>query len=303
MLDYNKPPLSIEEQIKLLESRGLFIPDKSAAYKLLSTVSYYRFRGYTYPYQDNSGNDHPFHPNTSIEWIEYVYEFDRKLRLLVIDSLERIEIAFKTQLNLHLSLQYGPWWFTEESCFRNTHNHQADLEELHHQIERSSDKFIRHHRMKYGDSKLPPSWKTFEVASFGLTSKFFKNIHSTLQPKKDICHYFGLHSGGFRILESWLQHFSVIRNICAHHGRLWDRIVVQEPSYAAELEKPWISSFPDSRKRYAKLSLLVWLSRRITGTDSYKRKVIELLDTYDKISLVRMGFPTKWRNSPLWSYT
>jgi abortive infection bacteriophage resistance protein len=300
MPDYTKPPLSVEQQIELLEKRGLQIPERKAAERLLSTVSYYRLRGYTYPFQENVSGEHPFHKGTGLDFIEYVYEFDRRLRLIVMDALERIEIAFRAQIVLQFSIDFGPWWFEEPSLFRHTGNHSKDLKELDIQVCRSSEPFIGHHKKKYGASVRPPAWKCFETASFGLVSKFFQNLKSSLSGKKKLCSFFGLKSGGFRILENWMQHLTIVRNICAHHGRLWDRLIVLELSYAPALEGAWIRRFPDGRKRYATLSLLAWLTHRITDSAYLSSEITDLLQEYEAIPLERLGFPAYWKDEPLW---
>jgi abortive infection bacteriophage resistance protein len=301
MKSYNKAPLTIHQQIELLLSRGLLIHNRIEAENLLSTVSYYRLRGYTYPYQKNHGNDHPFVEGVDLEWIEYIYEFDRKLRLLILDALERFEVAFRCQLILKLSVQNGAWWFEDPTLFKKSLSHCKDLSELERQIHRSSEPFIADHRKRYGTRSFPPAWKSFEAASFGLISKFFQNLKNSLEPKKEMCTFFGLGRGGFRYLESWLQHFTIVRNICAHHGRLWDRIIVQEPIYAPLLSQPWIPSFNDSRTRFATLSLLAWHNRQLTRSDYFRDSVITLINQYSKIPLERMGFPDNWCKTPLWN--
>jgi len=300
MRDYNKPPLDIHQQIDLFIKRGLKIENRASAETILSGISYYRLRGYTYPFQENKNYDHPFKPGVSLDDIIMRYEFDRKLRLLVMDALERVEIAFRTQLVLHMSLEHGPWWFEQSRLFRNPEYHLNDLAELDSQINRSSEKFISHHRSVYGTAKRPPAWKCFEAISFGLVSKFFSNIKSSLDAKKQICLYFGLDKGGFRILESWMQHFTVVRNICAHHSRLWDRDIRQEPVFAKNLAPPWIRCFPDNRKIYKTLSLLSWLSNLITDDFVYGKMFSDFIQAHDYMPVKEMGFPGNWMEEDLW---
>jgi abortive infection bacteriophage resistance protein len=133
-----------------------------------------------------------------------------------------------------------------------------------------------------------------------LASLIFSNIKSELRAKKKICAYFGLKRGGFRILESWLQHFTVLRNICAHHSRLWDRTIRQEPRFAAELSSPWVKSFHDSRKVYVSLCLLAWLHHKLNPADEFRSRLSVLLDQYEHIPLDRMGFPLHWNEEELW---
>lgn len=97
-MKYNKAPISLRDQVLSLKARGLIIKDEKRAESYLSNISYYRLRAYTYPFQDNNDPNHPFTVPVTIEEIIQLYVFDRKLRLLILDALEKIEIALRTQI-------------------------------------------------------------------------------------------------------------------------------------------------------------------------------------------------------------
>ena len=110
MRTYTKPALTIDQQIDLLEKRGLSIPDHAQARRHLSNISYYRLSAYMLPYRvlDSSGNYlDQFVPGATWDDVYNLYKFDRKLRLLVFDAIERIEIALRTQVIYQLSHKYG----------------------------------------------------------------------------------------------------------------------------------------------------------------------------------------------------
>jgi abortive infection bacteriophage resistance protein len=298
---YAKPPKTLVEQLDLLISRGLLVQDRQYALHWLSQISYYRLRGYTYPFQNNSTPDHPFFKPTDLQFILDHYEFDRELRLLILDAIERVEIALRTQLIYQFSVEYGAWWYKDVKLFRNSTYHAKDMETLDKELSRSSEVFIEHYRNTYDQANRPPAWICLEVVSFGLLSKMFQNLPSSLTPKKAIISHFGLKAGGFRIFENWMYHFSLVRNICAHHSRLWNRVLSNSLIFASDLSAPWVVGFPDCQKVYATACLLAWLVRRITGKADWARKFVRLVkERFPQISKTSMGFPEKWEDQPLW---
>ena len=115
-MKYNKPAIDINQQIALLRKRGLIIADEPAAKFFLHNISYYRLAGYWWPMQADKMN-HRFKPNSTFENIFAIYNFDRELRILVFDAIERIEIAFRTKLIYQLSHEISPWWFEDRVTF------------------------------------------------------------------------------------------------------------------------------------------------------------------------------------------
>lgn len=109
-MKYNKLPIPIPDQITKLKQRGLRITDDSLAARYLSNISYYRLRAYTYPYQDDTKTEHPFIIDVSFEDIIELYTFDRKLRLLIFDAVEKIEVALRTQIIYQWALTNGSHW-------------------------------------------------------------------------------------------------------------------------------------------------------------------------------------------------
>ena len=90
---YQKPTLSIQEQIIKLKNKGLQISDEQLAAQYLQKISYYRFRAYTYPFQDNNQPNQPFITPITFEQLVALYQFDSQLRTLMFDALEKIEIV------------------------------------------------------------------------------------------------------------------------------------------------------------------------------------------------------------------
>lgn len=102
----NKPAFNIQDQINLLKVRGMIFKDEAAAPHFFANISYYRLKGYWWDMQDDPAQ-HTFKADTYFEDIIDRYNFDRQLRLLLFDAIERIEIALRTKMIYILSLKYG----------------------------------------------------------------------------------------------------------------------------------------------------------------------------------------------------
>lgn len=111
-----KPWRSFPDQLARLESHGLITECKAAALDYLQRIGYYRLSGYWYPMRmtdkDRSTPKNPvrssdFIPGSRFEDAVRLYVFDKKLRLLALDALERIEMALRVDI-AHLLGELDP---------------------------------------------------------------------------------------------------------------------------------------------------------------------------------------------------
>jgi abortive infection bacteriophage resistance protein len=298
-MKYSKPALSIADQIAALESRGLYIPDKSKAAHYLSHISYYRLRAYTYPYQDNRDPNHPFVKPVNFDDILNDYVFDRKLRIIVFDSIEKIEVALRTQIIYQFSCNYGSHWFEQPRLYRDKRIFHSDLKHLDKEIGRSQEEFIRHYFRKYTHPKRPPAWMAMEVTTLGTLSKMYENLQMTAS-KKAVARHFGL--GHPDVLESWMRTFSHVRNISAHHSRLWNRQITLTPILPKRPADAWLNSgtAPDARKLFTTLCCIRYFLNRVSPGNSLAVKIKDLIALYPSINLKSMGFTSDWGKEPVW---
>lgn len=316
MEQYNKPPLTYKGQVELLKSRGVEFVDEQRAERHLANISYYRLSAYMLPYKKKEGEViiDKFKEGTTWDMIHQLYVFDRKLRLLVFDAIERLEIAIRTQIVYQLSHKYGSHWQDDSSIFNPpatitlrdgrivTFDAYGEIqkhikEQLHNN---KAEMFIQHYRNKYNNPVNPPSWMSVEIMYFNHLSR----ICTGLKKRSDIngiASYFVLPPQTFC---SWLHTINYIRNICAHHARLWNRdmnIVPERLLFSKSLV--WINN-PDTVKRskiYHFFCMLNYMLQTANPTSSFKQRLIELLDEYkDIISLNAMGFPTDWKDEKMW---
>jgi len=146
------------------------IRDEAAASHYLKHVGYYRLAGYWKIFQTNT-TVHTFREGTHFEEVIEQYDFDRELRLLVYDGIERIEISFRTQMVDVICMSHGSFWFTDSKYAQDQRLFQDNLVKINEELDRSKEEFIKHHGLKYGKVEYPPAWKTMQVLSFGTLSK------------------------------------------------------------------------------------------------------------------------------------
>lgn len=296
-VSYNKPALTYADQLQQLKDRGLHIDDDKKALHLLEAISYYRLSGYWYPMLIDKQN-HQFKPGSSFETAFNIYKFDRELRLLVLRELEKIEVAVRAKMIYILSHSRGSYWYKDANNFKNPIKHADTLSKIGGEYKRSDEQFITAFQDKYKDS-LPPSWMMLEIASFGVLSSLYSNFVSG-KDKRDIANHFGVND---KTLGSWLHSIVYLRNVCAHHSRLWNRVMRIQPIIPRTTKNQWLnnSNIPNKRT-YFVLSMLIYLMNTINPKHTIPNKFNALLNKYPNVDTAAMGFSSNWKNEPLWHF-
>lgn len=302
---YTKSALSYADQLQQLKVRGLIIDNDTKALHLLENISYYRLSGYWYPMIADPKNAHIFKPNSTFNNAFKLYCFDRELRKLILGELEKIEVAIRAKMIYELSHRHGSFWYMNSALFKNSGQHSTTTSKIRVEYNRSDEIFILEFKKKYNDP-MPPSWMMLELASFGSLSMLYKNL-SVTRDRRDIAHYFGLDDSTF---ESWLHSIVYVRNVCAHHSRLWSKVLRITPaipsnpqytflthtlSYRSSLGKP-----TKNNRTYFLLSMLIYWLNIINPNHNFKNKLYRLLKAYPMIDVKAMGFPAGWETEPLW---
>lgn len=295
---YQKPTETTEALIHKLRQRGLIINDETTARTALTFIGYYRLRGYCIPYYRMTEERKPlpvepktFLPDTTLENVIELYEFDRKLRLIVLEQVQKVEIGLRTCLSEYMSAKYGCHWFMNLINLDNDYDYEGFFE----QIRGSKETFIEHYKAKYDHPKYPPSWMITETLSFGAWSRVYKNLHHYDQKK--IAEKFNIRSS--EIMTSWFHTLSHLRNLAAHHNRIWNRSFKAFPpgklnGYEEHMSNP--------QTLYSRLVVLKYLSDQVSWSDGLKNQLDSLM--IDKPSCVtwgKMGFVENWRSAALWT--
>jgi len=298
MKPFCKPALSVTEQLTLLENRNLLIKDSRQAKQFLEVISLFRLTPYMRPFQDQKDPKHIFVNGTTLQHITDLYFFDRQLRSLVMEAIEPIEVATRAKINNHMSTKYGTHWYTHKKYFKNHQEHAKLLENLntkqqmekrHYQREvtrikgskaepeiqkqrieqRKRDNYFRYYCHTYTSPDLPPSWAVLEELSLGTLSYLYKNI-ALDQDRKKIANQFNLPKDVF---SSWLHTLTFIRNICAHHARLWNREIAITPKIPKIL-----GTQASNRRLPIILEILDYMTKNISPEMKWKEKLNALIN-------------------------
>lgn len=317
MRTYSKPALTIDQQMDLLEKRGLAIADRERTARHLSNISYYRMSAYMLPYRvlaaDGTHLDQ-FVAGATWNDIYNLYKFDRKLRLLVFDAIERIEVALRTQVIYQLSHKYGPHWQDNSSLFKiptvnrrtgRTYDVFNDIQNHINEQLTANKKvtFIEHYLNTYDAPPTPPSWMSVELLYFSELSKICQNLRSR-KDRIDIAKAFYVKDDA--VFCSWLHTLNYVRNICAHHARLWNILLDITPTKYTNRDPNmvWLTHAEvqtvQSSKMYYTLCVILFLLQTVNPKTKFRNHFKDLLAKYPGINVGYMGFPKDWEKHPLW---
>jgi abortive infection bacteriophage resistance protein len=128
-------------------------------------------------------------------------------------------------------------------------------------------------------------------------SRLYENLKRG-ETKRDIADVFGLSDKAFA---SWIHGFVYVRNVCAHHARLWNRSLQIQPLFPRHTKYTWIAIEEVSNRRmYYILSMIIYFLDRINFTHTFREKLNDLFAQYPHVDRGAMGFPSRWKNEPLW---
>lgn len=295
-----KPALLLDDQLELLENRGLTIPDREAAKGYLKHVSYYRMSGYTRYFTDGSSPPgERFRAGITFTDVIDLYVFDRHLRILMAEAFERLEVSLKGQLAYQGATQFGPFWMTDPANFdAGQHLHIQKLVDEACAMPRDGkhkQQFMDAYYKKYADC-YPPAWMLTEVLSFHGASKVYKHAKGAI--RVPIAASFGVHQ---EVLASWLHALVFARNVCAHHGRFWNRRFTIEP----KIPKNYRGLWPEDRrnKLYITCCIVHHMLTRISGEQHWSSRLRALINRRPpNLPLSQMGFPEDWERQSFWQF-
>lgn len=303
-LHYSKPPLSVSDQATLLLNRGLLCNNIQKLEEYLTTIGYYRLSAYWLPFELPSNNftrNHQFRPNTDFDEILKLYFFDRRLRLLVIEAIERIEVALRSQWSGHLALEsQNSHAYIDSSQFKCPSHHIRNLAKIDHDLERSKETFVQHYKSKYSTPHLPPIWAIVETMTLGSLSMWYENTEST-KVKSAVSRMFGL--PGHDITSKVLHALTPVRNVCAHHCRLWNRKFPMLLPKIKRLNHSLVTQANQQQDHYLYnyLVVIIHLMNSISPNSSWRQRLIDELNTVTPVQHQAMGFPGNWASLQIWT--
>jgi abortive infection bacteriophage resistance protein len=316
---YSKAYLTVRDQLALIKSRGMIISDDALAQSFLNRIGYYRLSGYWFPYRESllSGSKitvtDKFRTGTKFSEVVELYVFDKKLRLLMMDVIERIEIALRVQITLELG-KLGAHAHREANLLHPNFQrpsekgsaesgHQKWLRLHDEAFTRSKEEFAKHFKSKYA-GEHPPIWIAAELWDFGAMSFLYSGMRKDGQLA--IAKFFGVPS--FQIMESWLHTLNVARNICAHHSRFWNKPTPVQPKWPTPMECPDLGHIARNThsltRTYAIACICVHFLKTINPNSSWLTRFKDLAATFPNSSIVSIqsaGFPVDWNKANLWA--
>ncbi|MBU3680047.1 MAG: Abi family protein [Candidatus Kapabacteria bacterium] len=280
------------ELVELLKSRGMIIDDDEAAHHALTHIGFHRLRAYWIPLVDDPSTKR-FRPRTTFGDVLRLYEFDRRLRILFVEAIEAIEISFRATMSREYARSHQPNGYVSEAGASNRERWTSAMNQLKAELGKVTAA-AHGGRADNQVSELPPIWTTFEMLSFGSLSYWFSHV---LPPevRQRVARCYHVHQ---EVLTSWLHHLSVVRNIVAHHGRLWNRRALFLPKIPKrhDLQK---SLAPGSVGLYNTCVILQYLLDQIQPDNSWRDRLYNLICSYE-VDHTLLGFPDDWRNRDIW---
>lgn len=232
---YTKPHKTLSEQLAILRSRGLLISDDESATQCLHRNGYYRLSAYWYPFRTLVNNERTdtFLPDSKFEDARALYVFDKKFKLLLLDAIEGVEIATRAEIALclgardtfaHINPTFFRPSFTDVDS-EGQSKHLLWLAKFDNAVSNSSHEFVRHHKVKYGEEASLPIWIAIELWDFGMLSKFYSGMNT----EDCVCVATRFAMPHWHLMRSWLHTLNYVRNVIAHHGRLWNLNLTVSP--------------------------------------------------------------------------
>jgi abortive infection bacteriophage resistance protein len=306
--------LSYEAQVALLKERGMTVGDETKALDYLQRVGYYRLSAYWYPFRKYELVQTPqktiiyqkledFEDNTHFLDAVELYLFDKKLKLLLVDALERIEVSVRVEVAHLLGKQDAHAHLKPEllhPSFTKKKNAYSDwLKKYEKQLHDSKEDFVKHHHQNYG-SKLP-IWAACEIWDFGTLSKLFAMM--AVKDQQAIAHKYGLPPKEWETFQSWLKTLNYVRNICAHHSRLWNRNLDVQPKMPSGLYD-WSDAFSGKQdliaRAFVAMAIIRHLAKKICPNTNWHYRVSEHLENFPELQSTKqlglsdMGCPEDW---------
>lgn len=326
MVVYAKPWLSLDQQIERLRTHGLVIDDDARAAQVLSSIGYYRLTGYLYPFrrsesfEDEEGQHRvrifsDYRPGTHLAHAEEIIDFDRRLRMLVLDGMERVEVAIRMRMGYVLGRR-SPFAHEDPTSFTTaftaaptdaesdgTSKHERWLVRVQERQQRSDEQFVQHFRDEY-DGRLP-IWALTEILELGHLSTLFRGINQA--DAEEIAQAFGVPTK--KLMASWLGGLNYVRNVAAHHARLFNRKLQNAPGRPGIGQIPVLDHLRTSEDAnrvfgtYSALAVIAYLLTVIDPDSGWAARLTCLLrgfPTSGSLSVESLGAPQEWEALDLW---
>jgi abortive infection bacteriophage resistance protein len=324
--EYAKEWLSVEQQVSRLEEHGLEVSDPDHAARVVESIGYYRLTGFLYPfrsseeYVDEHGRTRVrvlsgYRPGTRLSHAEAIIDFDRRLRMLVLEGLERVEVAVRMRLGYVLGRgsafayeepnRFNGAFTADATDIRDPHpsKHLQWLQRVSVRQASSDERFVEHFREKYDDRM--PVWALTEILELGHLAVLYRGMNQV--DAEEIAVALGVPTK--KLMGSWLASLNYVRNVAAHHARLFNRKLQNAPSRPKTGQIEMLDHLRDSEHpkqvygTYNALAVIAYLLTSIDPDAGWSARVVALFRDFpasEALSIESLGAPTRWDTLDLW---
>lgn len=316
-MHYQKPWLNLEEQVQKLADRGLDVGDASQARHTIYRIGYYRLTGYLHPFRQKTVETSDtgattitllssYEPGTTLGQVIALVDYDRRLRLLMLDAVERIEISVRMRIGYTLGKR-SPFAHLDSSTFEDhfvrRYKHGQWVAKAQQSHQRSHEPFVEHFDNTY-EGQLP-IWALTELLELGQLSVLYSGFQREIAT--ELANGYGVPTK--KHFHSWLASINGVRNFSAHHARLFNRKLVHAPkrpkagtiALLEHLQEP--GSSKGGFGLYNVVAIMAYLLYNIEPDTSWPRQLVELIEQFpatEHIGIESMGFPPRWKDLELW---
>lgn len=303
---FDKKSLTAEEQVELLIERGLVVNNKELAVNIIKRNGYYHLSSYMRVFQ--TGDEHLFIPETSFSQVISLYNFDKELRHITFNAIEKIEIAYRTAISNVMCKTFNSHWFFDDSAYssKTIINDEGEIETqkeqvlkvIEHEIKKKKKKeneyaetFIGKYYQKYSSPSFPPFWMVAETFSIGALHRVYYSLADIY--KRQVISYLGFKEDAtfIALYSNWLQPICLVRNICAHHSRLFNRIF----KIKAKQHKKIKEFVNVSNNSFYYVSMIInYFLKTFSGDNSFEEEILRLFNEYPDVNKTLLGFPENW---------
>ena len=327
-MEYDKPWLCIDRQIDRLVEHGLEVGDRAETGRVLESIGYYRLTGYLYPFRESEALRQEdgstriqvlsqFRPGTALSDAERIIDFDRQLRVLVLEGIERIEVAVRMRIGYVLGRR-SAFAYEDPACFMETFTanatdirqpapskHAQWLMRVHERQAGSDEQFVQHFRERYDDRM--PVWALTEILELGHLSTLYRGMLQA--DAEEVAQAYGVPTK--KLMGSWLASLNYVRNVAAHHARLFNRKLQNAPGRPKAGQVPALDHLRETEdaKRvygtYAALAVIAFLLRSIDPDCGWSSRLAALLrefPTSSALTIESLGAPSDWERLELWRH-
>lgn len=297
MYQYPKQILTITQQVQSYINAGMTITSYKDVEEALKSIGFYRLRGYSFHLYDNSTKKYV--PGTKFDDILKLYQYDQELSILIFSMISKIEVALRVRLVEALLVHGDALILQDSSIFKEKKMYWQNMSAIASEIARSNDVFIRHNFDKHEGEV--PVWARVEVLSFGTLSKIIKNlktgpgsVYSILAANYQYISKKGnVVTPSQKMFASWVQGVSVLRNMCAHNSRIYNRTIHTTPEI---LDADKITPPPLHNGLYQILLAMKYLRSSNKEWTEFAEEVDKLIQNNNSvINLAAMNLPIDWK--------